>query len=204
MEAEVTIWTRKKKKKMKLFRRLFQSRWCYITDKHSLCWDGRWRVRPKFWSHQDSSEPEWWWGWWLQWPHPGNRPIQQCSGKTLVYYIKNSKRSNFLLFPLCDFTLFCASTMWMNIWLSEYTVWTSSYQVLIIEQMHNSCCPFTHGDQVRRCPVESQQTQCCTLLHAVHSVSVGRSSRTVFISNLNTFLQLSGEVVQNQDSRLKP
>lgn len=117
MEAEVTIWTRKKKKKMKLFRRLFQSRWCYITDKHSLCWDGRWRVRPKFWSHQDSSEPEWWWGWWLQWPHPGNRPIQQCSGKTLVYYIKNSKRSNFLLFPLCDFTLFCASTMWMNIWL---------------------------------------------------------------------------------------
>lgn len=44
------------------------------------------------------------------------------------------------------------------------------YQVLVIEEMDHSRCPFSHGHQVWGSPVQPQQAQCGALLHTVHGV----------------------------------
>lgn len=47
---------------------------------------------------------------------------------------------------------------------------STAYQVLVVEKMDHSRCPFSHWYQVRRSPVQPQQAQCCALLHTVHGV----------------------------------
>lgn len=44
------------------------------------------------------------------------------------------------------------------------------YQVLVIEEMDHSRCPFPHWHQVWGSPVQPQQAQRGALLHTVHGV----------------------------------
>ena len=48
--------------------------------------------------------------------------------------------------------------------------------MLVVEEVHHARRPVTHGDEVRGRPVQTQQAQGGTLLHAVHGVSERRAA----------------------------
>lgn len=53
----------------------------------------------------------------------------------------------------------------------------STYQMLVVEEVHHAGRPVAHGDKVRGCSVQAQQAQGGTLLHAVHGVSGNKHQR---------------------------
>lgn len=45
------------------------------------------------------------------------------------------------------------------------------YQMLVVEKVHHSGRPVSHGDEIRRRSVQTQQAQGGALLHTVHGIS---------------------------------
>lgn len=54
-----------------------------------------------------------------------------------------------------------------------------TYQVLVVEEVHHAGRPIARGDQVGRCPVQTQQAQGSTLLCTIHGVSERQTQQSL-------------------------